>query len=285
MAPAPYVLHDPVAPPVPVIVDSPHSGMSWPPDFLPSAPREAILTTWDAFVDELWSDAPRAGAALLAATFPRAYVDANRAADDIDPELLDGPWPTPLAPTPYSRRGMGLIRRQALPDIPMYARRLTVAEVQHRIAACYRPYREVLRERITALHDRFGVVWHLDCHSMKSRGNAMNVDAGAARPDFVISDRHGVSADPSHTAWVAEWFRRRGRSVQVNDPYQGGDLVACFGAPAAGRHSIQIEINRALYLDEAAVARSDRFDEVRNECAEFLMALAAHVTAGSGPRT
>jgi N-formylglutamate deformylase len=205
-------------------------------------------------------------------------VDVNRAEDDIDPELLAEPWPAPLTPTPYSARGMGLVRRLALPAVPMYDRRLTVAEVEQRLASCYRPYRNTLAARVRDLRGAFATVWHFDCHSMKSRGNEMNVDAGALRPDVVISDRHGTSADPAHTAWVADWFRRRGHSVQTNDPYQGGDLVARFGAPAAGVHSIQIEINRALYMDEAAVARGPRFGDIKAECAAFLRACAAHVS-------
>lgn len=277
----PYLLLEPSAAPVALLVDSPHSGMIWPADFVPAAPRDAVLTTWDAFVDELWAGAPAAGGTLLVATFPRAYVDVNRAADDIDPELLAEAWPVPLTPTAYTQRGMGLIRRNALPEVPMYDRRLTVAEVEHRIDRFYRPYRDALRERLAQLHARFGVVWHLDCHSMKSRGNAMNVDAGAARPDLVVSDRHGTSADPAHTRWVVDWFRGHGHSVQVNDPYQGGDIVARSGAPAIGVHSIQIEINRRLYLDEATATRGPRFAQVQALCGSFLTALSAHVAAAA----
>jgi N-formylglutamate deformylase len=251
--------------------------MEWPDDFAPAAPREAILTTWDAYVDELWADAPVAGASLLAALFPRAYIDVNRAEDDIDPELLDSRWPGALAPTPYSQRGMGLIRRLALPGVPMYARRLSVEEVQRRLDGFYRPYRAVLRQHVTNARVQFGRVWYLDCHSMKSRGNEMNVDAGAARPDFVISDRHGRSAEPAYTTWIAEWFRARGFSVSINEPYQGGDLVATIGAPGSGIHAIQIEINRALYLDEAAVTPGPRFDRIKAECGEFLRAFSARV--------
>ena len=251
--------------------------MLWPADFSPAAPREAILTTWDAFVDELWGDAPGAGATLLAATFPRAYVDANRAEDDIDPELLAAPWPSPLTPTAYTRRGMGLIRRNALPDVPMYDRLLTVSEVRSRIENYYTVYRRALGETIAAAHERSGAVWHLSCHSMKSRGNAMNVDSGAERPDFVVSDRRGATADPAHTRWVADWLSARGFSVKVNDPYLGGDLVRTFGAPAAGRHSIQVEISRALYMNEAAFTRGPRFEEVRSLLGSLVADLAARV--------
>jgi len=278
----PVLVHEPVGARAPIVVDSPHSGMQWPPDFAPVASPTAIQTTWDAFVDELWADAPTAGATLIAATFPRAYVDVNRAADDIDPELLAEPWPEPLTPTDYTRRGMGLIRRNALPTVPMYDRPLLVREVQHRIDAYYRPYRAALRARLDALHVAFGTVWHIDCHSMKSRGNAMNVDNGAARPDVVVSDRHGTTADPAETAWAAEWFGARGLSAQVNVPYQGGDLVRSTGAPTNGRHSIQVELNRALYMDEAAFERGPRFAEIRTLCGEFVAALAARAGAVPG---
>jgi len=259
---------------MPVVVESPHSGMEFPADFLPAAPYAAIQTTWDAFVDELWGDAPDAGATLLRATFPRAYVDVNRAEDDIDETLLGEPWPIALTPTDYTKRGMGLIRRNALPDVPMYDRALTVAEVQGRIEAYYRPYRDAVRREIDAAHGRSGIVFHVDCHSMKSRGNAMNVDNGAARPDLVISDRHGTTADTAHTMWACEWFRARGYSVQMNEPYQGGDLVKSFGNPGAGRHSIQVEINRARYMDETAFERSPDFASMRESCAAFVRALA-----------
>jgi N-formylglutamate deformylase len=275
----PVLVHEPTAPASPIVLDSPHSGMHWPADFRPAASREAIHTTWDAFVDELWGEAPAAGATLIAATFPRAYVDVNRAEDDIDPALLAEPWPTPLAPTPYSQRGMGLIRRHALPDVPMYATPLGVAEVARRIETYYRPYRRTLAARLDVLHAAFGAVWHIDCHSMKSRGNAMNVDAGAARPDVVVSDRHGTTSDPVYTAWVADWLRDQGLSVQVNTPYQGGDLVRTFGAPAAGRHSIQVELNRACYMNEVTFERGPRFGDMRTMLGALVREFAAHVSA------
>jgi N-formylglutamate deformylase len=206
-------------------------------------------------------------------------VDVNRAEDDIDPSLLADPWPTPLAPTAYSQRGMGLIRRHALPAVAMYAEPLAAADVAHRIAAYYRPYRRTLGERLGALHATFGAVWHLDCHSMKSRGNAMNVDAGAARPDVVVSDRHGTTSDPAYTTWVADWLRDHGCSVQVNTPYQGGDLVRTYGAPSLRRHSLQVELNRACYMDEVTFERGPRFDDLRAMLGAFVREFAAHVSA------
>lgn len=275
--PAPVIITSPRADPVPLVIDSPHSGMAWPADFQPLASREAILTTWDAYVDELWAAAPEVGATLVAARFPRAYVDVNRAESDIDAEILDAPWPGPVSATDYTRRGMGLIRRLALPGIPMYDRKLTVAEVTHRLESCYRPYRDALRRVIDTAWRQHGAVWHVDCHSMKSRGNEMNIDSGAARPDFVVSDRLGTTSDPAFTAWTAEFFRGLGYSVQVNDPYKGGDLVAAFGAPARRRHSIQIEVNRRLYLNEAAFERGPGFASAQAGLTRYLQAAADYV--------
>ncbi|MEP7381297.1 MAG: N-formylglutamate amidohydrolase [Gemmatimonadota bacterium] len=275
----PFRIAEPTVAPAAVLVDSPHSGMEWPADFCTVAPRDAISTTWDAFVDELWSGAPAAGATLIVARFPRAYIDANRAVDDIDSELLAEPWPSLLAPTAYSERGMGLIRRSALPGVPMYDRLLRVDEVQRRIATCHAPYRAALDQELSRLHAQFGVVWHINAHSMKSRGNAMNLDAGAARADVVVSDRRGMTADPAHTRWVADWFRARGYRTRVNDPYQGGDIVACAGDPATGRHSVQVEFNRALYMDEATISRGTRFAELQACCTAFLHAIADRAVA------
>lgn len=274
-----YHVAEPAARAVPILVDSPHSGFALPGDFGTIAPVDALRTTWDAFVDELWADAPSEGAALLAATFPRAYVDVNRREDDLDPSLLAEPWPAPLAPTDYSRRGMGLIRRLALPDVPMYAGPLSVAAVQARLEGYYRPYRAALRTRLDALRAAQGIAVLLNAHSMKSRGNAMNVDAGAERPDIVVSDRHGSTADPALTAVVADHFRAEGYRVQVNDPYQGGDIVRSFGAPSRGVHAIQVEVNRARYMDEAAFTRAAGFDALRAACGRCVATLAAHLGA------
>jgi len=275
------VVRDPTGGAAPVVFDSPHSGFSWPADFTPVAPPEAIRTTWDAHVERLFEGAPSAGAALLAATFPRAYIDVNRAVSDLDPAMIDGPWREPLAPTDYSRRGMGLIRRDALPGVPMYAAPLPVATVRERIDRYYAPYRARLAELIDARHAAHGLVWHVNCHSMKSRGNAMNVDAGAARPDLVISDRRGATAEEGLTARVVDWFTGRGYRVQANDPYQGGDLVRSFGDPARGRSSVQIEINRALYMDEATTEPNAGFPRMQDDLTAFAAALArwAHEAA------
>lgn len=215
---------------------------------------------------------------MIGAHFPRSYIDANRAADDIDQALLEAPWPHPSNPSDYSRRGQGLIRRFALPNVPMYDRALSVAEVESRLNTYYLPYRAAVTEAVEEAAGRHGQMWHIDLHSMKSRGNAMNVDAGQARPDFVISDRMGTTSNPVATAWIAKKFQDLGYAVKINDPYKGGDMVRSYGAPLDGRHSIQIEINRAIYMDEATCEKSSGYAKLKANINRFLEDFAKEIS-------
>jgi N-formylglutamate deformylase len=276
---APFFVTEPTGARLPIVFDSPHSGVVMPADFDTIAPPESLYTSWDAFVDELWAAVPEHGGVLIGARFPRAYIDPNRAITDIDAQLLAASWPTPLAPQKYTLRGMGLIRRDALPGRPMYARKLSIAEVQHRIDAYYLPYRAALRDAAERAAAQHGALWHVDCHSMKSRGNEMNVDAGEARPDLVVSDRLGTTADPAFTQWVAQYFTAAGYTVQVNEPYQGGDLLTAVSAPAQRRHSIQIELNRGLYMDEAKFVKHAGYAALKQNLDAFVAALAEYVRA------
>jgi N-formylglutamate deformylase len=262
---------------LPLVFDSPHSGTLIPPDIRTVASEAALQSGWDAWVDELWAGAPAQGGALLAATFHRMYIDANRARDDIDPELLGEPWPGELRPSEYSRRGMGLVRRLALPGQPMYERKLTATEVSARIEGFYDPYHRALHRLLDDACRRWGRVWHVDCHSMKSVGNGMNADAGSARPDFVVSDRDGTTSDPGFTHWVAERIAQMGYSVKVNEPYKGGELVRRFGDPSAGRHSLQIEISRLLYMDESRAIRHGGFPLLKSNLDQLARQLAEYV--------
>ena len=228
----------------------------------------------DAFVDELWALALDGRANLMSARFHRAWLDANRARDDIDPAILNEPWPTQLKPTDKSRRGFGLIRRLALPDVPIYEQPLLVADVQQRVRDCYDPYHQTLANLIDEVHRQHGFCLHLDCHSMKSVGNAMNEDNGARRPDMVVSDLDGLSAAPQVTRCVAELLRAEGFGVNVNDPYKGEELIRRHSAPAAGRHSVQIEINRALYMDEQRFQKTAGFDVLAQQLRSFVSALS-----------
>ncbi|CAB0151235.1 hypothetical protein PSI9734_01648 [Pseudidiomarina piscicola] len=273
-----YTMHLPLAGRVqPLVIDSPHSSCWFPPHPALAASDTQLKTGWDAFVDELWLPSVGEGATLLAANFSRMFIDPNRAASDIDEALLAENWPYALQPTPYSARGMGLIRRFALPQVPMYSELLTVDDVRQRIATYYEPYHQALAQRLRNLRDEFGAVWHIDCHSMKSTGNAMNIDAGAARPDVVVSDGCGTTAAPEFTAMVVAQFERLGFRAAANDPYQGGHIVRNYGAPKLGVHSIQIELNRALYMHEASFEKSAKFVELQQQLSLVTEAILEYI--------
>ncbi len=258
----------------PLVLDSPHSWRDWPEDApAPRVPPEALWTGWDAWIDELWATASRGRAPVLAARFQRGYIDANRARDDIDVAMLAGPWPGPVNPGAACHRGMGLIRKLALPGMPLYDAPLSVAEVQGRITRCYDPYHQALARLIDEAHAEFGVSVHIDCHSMKSVGNGMNVDAGQPRPDMVVSDLAGRASDPFLLRWVVQHLRSLGYRAQANHPYQGAELVRRYGRPAEGRHSLQIEINRALYMDEARFERHAGFDRLARDLGTLVAVL------------
>lgn len=277
----PFTLTLPVAQAeLPLLLDSPHSGNEFPAGFRSIASREALLTAWDAHVEELWSGAVEHGASLLQANFPRVVIDPNRAGNDIDPELLAQPWPAawdPIAPSAYSRRGMGLIRRYILPGQPMYQHPLAPDEIRKRIETLYAPYHLDLHTRLQALRDRYGRAWHINCHSMKSAGNAMNVDAGRSRPDFVVSDAEGKSSDSGFGDQIVEVLSGMGYSVQRNDPYKGGYIVRHYGNPVNGINSIQIEINRRCYFDEARFVKSAEFSSLRQNLTVLSSRLAAMI--------
>ena len=265
---------DPVAPEVPLVFDSPHSGTVYPEDFRFACPLDVLRTAEDTHVDELYGAAPEYGAALLAARFPRSYIDVNRALADIDPALLDEAWPGPVSPGEKTRLGMGLIRRLATPGRPVYDRKLSVAEVRRRIERCYVPYHAALQEICDRLHRKFGIVRYVDCHSMPSEGSAMSSDPGAKRADIVLGDRDGTTCDPALTHFVARVLEGRGYKVKINDPYKGVELVRRHGRPAENRHALQIEVNRALYMDERTRAKTANFARLKADLTHLVEALA-----------
>lgn len=270
---------DPQATPVPLVFDSPHSGTDYPADFGFSAPAALVRTAEDTHVDALFAAAPAHGATLLAALFPRSYIDLNRHLRDLDPDLLDGPWPEPLQPGEKSRLGIGLVRKLAVAGVPMYARKLPVAEVRTRIESYYLPYHDELARILDAVHARFGVVWHVNCHSMASRGSDITPDGAAARADIVLGDRDGTTCGPIFTDFVAAAFRDMGYDVKINDPYKGAELVRRYADPPARRHSLQIEINRRLYMDETSREKSAGFARLQADLSELVRRLAAFARA------
>ena len=259
---APYTLRLPEGDAIPLVCDSPHSGVKYPQDFRYALPFETLRSGEDTDVHELWRALPSVGATLLAAEFPRAYIDPNRDVEDLDAAMLDGPWPTPLNPGEKTRLGIGLIWREAGHQgrQPIYDRLLSVAEVRQRIENYHVPYHEAMREQIEAAYVCFGAVWHLNLHSMPANSyEGLQIQTDRQLADFVLGDRDGTTAAPEFTDMVAQALRKRGFSVAINDPFKGVALIARLGLPAERRHSLQVELHRGLYMNEATRERSSGF--------------------------
>jgi N-formylglutamate deformylase len=269
--------HDPQRVAIPLVLDSPHSGTAYPSDFDHAAPRAIVRQAEDTYVAELYAAAPRLGATLIEALFPRAYIDPNRHVSDIDPQLLNEAWPDPVAPSRKTELGIGLVWRLAHGGVPMYARRLSVAEIRDRIARCYEPYHAAVAAALDERHHTFGAAWHVNCHSMPAVGDVMSDDPGRARADFVLGDRDGSTCEPEFTAFVAATLSGLGYRVAINDPYKGVELVRRHGRPGERRHSLQIEINRKLYMDEATLEKHAGFTGLQANLALLLEALHGFV--------
>lgn len=261
---------DPEADEVPLVFDSPHSGKLYPQDFRYCCPIEVLRRAEDAYVDELYGAAPAQGATLIGALFPRSYLDANRAADDLDDALLDGVWPAPLRPSHNARAGLGLIRRIVRPGTPIYDRRLGVDEVMARLERCHTPYHRVLAEACDRLHGKFGAVWHVNCHSMPSTAVAKKEGDCA---DFVLGDRDGTTCSREFTDFVAGVLRGRGYDVRINEVYKGVEIVRRHGRPGEGRHSLQIEVDRGLYMNQKTIQKTAGFAALKADVTRLIEAL------------
>lgn len=274
---------DPVAPPSPVVFDIPRSGAEYPRDFRSPAPFDAVHRSISMYVEELYADVPDAGATWLYACFPNAYIDANRHERDIDPELLDGPWPEKLEPTGKSRLGIGLIHSVCgTGDVPLWHGRLPVADVRRRLDDYYWPYHNELAALLKAQRATFGTAFHVSCHSMASIGGAATVDRGARRSDFDIGDRNHETADPVFVELVVETLRGFGYDTTVNKHYAGAESIRKHADPAGGIHSLQIEISRGLYMDEDSYVRGPRFAEIRSHLATLGQAVCAFARERAG---
>jgi N-formylglutamate amidohydrolase len=267
---------DPRAGALPLVFDSPHSGAVYPDDFGYCCPLPVLRRAEDSYVDELFEEAPSHGATLIAALFPRSYIDANRAADDLDPGLMAGALPHFLVPRPVTR--VGLLRRHAQPGVPIYDRKLSPDDVLARIERYHTPYHRVLDDSCDGLHRRFGAVWHINCHSMPSHGNRHQRRKGE-HGDFVLGDRDGTTCAPEFTDFVAHFLRGLGYEVRVNDGYKGVEIVRRQGRPAENRNSLQIEVDRALYMDQKTLEKLPGFDQLKDDLARLVEALVGFVRA------
>ena len=274
-----YRLHGPHQPQVALVLDSPHSGMHFPADFDAVVSEFDLRNGEDCFVDELYMPATELGVPLLAALTPRTYVDANRHAGDIDLDLIEGgAWPHTFVPSGKANIGKALIWRTLDDGRAIYARRLRVDEVLGRIERCHAPYHRALRDLLDREHARAGHVYHINCHSMNSVAGEMGEGvAGSARPDFVLGDRDGTTCDPAFTEFVRTALAAMGHSVSVNDPYKGVELVKAYSNPARGRHSLQLEINKRLYMDEGKRERNAGFARLQGKLRTLIEAIVDYI--------
>lgn len=248
-----YRLFRPARQETSVIFASPHSGRDYPPAFISRSilDLQTLRSSEDAFVDDLFAPAVAHGAPLLAARTPRAFVDFNRAPDELDPALIDG-----IARAPHNPRvssGLGVIPRVVSGARAIYRGKLTLAEAEARISGHWTPYHHALREMMDQTHATFGQAILIDCHSMPHEALEGQLRPGQIRPDVVLGDRFGAAAASPIVQQIEAAFTGAGLRVARNTPFAGAFVAQSYGRPSVGRHVIQVEIDRGLYMDEARI--------------------------------
>ncbi|MGL5446262.1 MAG: N-formylglutamate amidohydrolase [Rhabdaerophilum sp.] len=235
------------------LINSPHSGDDFPPEFLARAQlsREALRRASDLYVDRLIEPLVEAGATIMRAHLPRSFVDLNREPLELDPRLIA--CPLPVEANTRSLRvagGLGTVPRVIGDQVEIYAGKLPLEDALSRIERYYLPYHRRLRDALSQLRDVQGLACLIDCHSMPSSTRSV---ASGAIPDIVTGDRFGASASPVLLGLFEDAARAEGFRVERNQPYAGGYITECYGRPSLGWHAFQIEINRALYMDEKSL--------------------------------
>ncbi len=266
----PFQIRESVEQRVPFVFNSPHSGNHYPERFLALTrlDRMTIRRSEDCYVDELFGAAVPLGAPMLAANFPRAYLDVNREPWELDPRMFAEPVPS-FANIRSARvaGGLGTVPKLVGEGLDIYAGRLPLAEAVSRIEHVYKPYHDTLKRLLTATHARFGYAVLIDCHSMPA---SIRVGEAGVRPDFIIGDRFGASASRTLTEAALSSLVSMGYTVAHNKPYAGGFITEHYGRPARGLHALQIEINRGLYMNELTLQRSAGFDALADDLARFI---------------
>jgi N-formylglutamate amidohydrolase len=259
MTSAAFTLFRPQRRDTPVIFSSPHSGRDYPASLLERTllDERAIRSSEDAFVDELFLTAPQFGAPLITTQVPRAYIDLNRAADELDPALIEGVARAPHNPRVNS--GLGVIPRVVANGRPIYRGKIALREAQARIEQLWQPYHDALRGLVDESLAGFGEAVLIDCHSMPHEAIEAHAQAGQPRPDVVLGDRFGAAAGREVMEAVEAAFAEAGLRVARNAPFAGAYIAQAYGCPARGQHVVQIEIDRALYMDEGRIVRRDDF--------------------------
>ena len=281
--PPPFEIVEPKEWRAPIIFNSPHSGSAYPDAFLNVSRIDlpTLRRSEDSFMDELVGDLGERGFAVVRVHFPRSYVDVNREPYELDPRMFAGRLPS-FANTRSMRvaGGLGTIPRVVGDGQEIYRERLAVDDALSRIENLYKPYHRALRRLINRVDQSFGTVVVVDCHSMPSIGVSRDEPR---RPDLVIGDRYGTSCSPLLPDRVEETMSRLGYSVGRNKPYAGGFITEHYGNPASGLHVVQLELNRAVYMDERRREKGPRFLQVAADFARLADALATVPLDNLGP--
>ncbi|MGV8952864.1 MAG: N-formylglutamate amidohydrolase [Cypionkella sp.] len=259
-----------------VVFASPHSGRDYSAAFLDQSllGADAIRTSEDAFVDQLFADAPRFGAPLMLADVPRAFLDLNRAPDELDPAVIAGA--PRLAHNPRVASGLGVIPRVVAGGRPIYSGKLSLAEADDRLTRHWHPYHAALRGLLDDTHARFGEVTLIDCHSMPHEAIEGHSRNGQRHPEVVLGDRFGASANREVTDHIEAAFAAAGLRVARNTPFAGAFIAQSYGRPVARRHVVQVEIDRRLYMDEATITPRADFEAFRS----LINGVMAELTGG-----
>jgi N-formylglutamate deformylase len=281
--PPPFEIVEPAEWRAPIIFNSPHSGSAYPEEFL-NASRIDLPTlrrSEDSFMDELITGLAARGFPVVRVNFPRSYVDVNREPYELDPRMFAGRLPS-FANTRSMRvaGGLGTIPRVVGDGQEIYRERLLVDDALTRIETLYKPYHRALRRLINRVHQSFGTVVVVDCHSMPSIGVSRDEPR---RPDVVIGDRYGTSCAPLLPDRVETTMSQLGYSIGRNKPYAGGFITEHYGNPASGLHAIQLELNRAIYMDERRREKGPRFAQVAADFMALADALATVPLGDLGP--
>ncbi len=260
----------------PVVFASPHSGRDYPPEFIAASKLDMLKLrrSEDAFMDEIFAAAPDYGAPLLCARFPRAYVDVNREAFELDPGMFEDPLPDYVnTASPRIAAGLGTIARVVTDGEDIYHGPIRFEDALKRIEAHYEPYHRALAGLVEATKKRFGGCLLIDCHSMPS-GVSPALEGGGRRPvDVVLGDCFGTACAPVITDIAQRALEAMDFIVTRNKPYAGGFTTRHYGRPKDGIHVLQVEINRALYMDEKRVKRGDSLPEITRRIGRLMRVL------------
>lgn len=269
-----FLRYEPAAAPVPLLVDVSRSGREYPPQYRTPLPFTTVHDNVSMYLEDLCAATPSLGGTLLYCCFPNTWIDVNRNELDMDPAVVDGQWPVPLKPTARTLEGLGLIKTRSRYGEPFQERKLTVPEIEERLDLYYRPYHAELKRIVGALHGRFGVLRQISCHCMSAVGAPTHPDAGKPRADFCVSDLHGKTASREAMELVVETLKSYGYSVSVNDPYVGNELIARHGNPALGVDSIQVEINKKLFIDTQTFRKTPGYAKLKTDLGRLLKTVA-----------